>query len=213
MNRISNYKNIIFDLGNVIVRLNSEGCMNAFAQLGLAQYLDPKQHPEGFELMHKLGLGLISTDEFCDDVRSLSGLDVTNEQIEDAANVMLAEIPHNKLDMLLKLRAQGKHVYLLSNTIDIHWDYCVKNLFPYDGHSVEDYFEQVFLSQRMHLDKPDPMIYKEVVSKTGALADETLFIDDLAANCEAAQKSVGWNVFQNKNFDDWLEAFSKNIKC
>lgn len=204
MNKISEYKNIIFDLGNVIVRLNSEGCMNAFGQLGLAPYLNPKLHSEGPELMHQLGLGLISTDDFCNGVRQISGLEITNQQIIDAANVMLAEIPHNKLDALLSLRSQGKYVFLLSNTIDIHWDYCVEHLFPYKGHTVSDYFEQVFLSQRMHLDKPNPEIFKAVESETGISPDETLFIDDLTANCEAARNSVGWHVFQNKGFDDWL---------
>lgn len=201
------YKNIIFDLGNVLVRLNSDGCMKAFAALGLAPYLDLSQHSEGPELMHKLGLGLISTKEFCDGVRTLSGLPITDREIIDTANVMLGEIPTRKMDVLLSLRAKGKRVFLLSNTIDIHWDYCVEHLFPYDGHSVDDYFEQVFLSQRMHLDKPDQRIFKEVVRQTGIIPADTLFIDDLPANCKAAQESVGWHVFQNKNFDDWLELF------
>lgn len=205
MSRIEKYKNIIFDLGNVLVRLNSEGCMEAFAKLGLSEYLDPRKRHEGAELMHKLGLGLITTEEFCSSIRQISGLSITDRQIIDAANVMLDEIPHRKLDILLKLRAEGKHVFLLSNTIDIHWDYCVENLFPYDGHTVDDYFERTFLSQRIHLDKPNPAIFKEVVSQTGIKPDETLFIDDLAANCNAARDSVGWHVFQNNSFDEWIE--------
>lgn len=204
MNKISTYDNIIFDLGNVIVRLDSDRCMKSFSELGLAPYLNPKQHPEGFELMHKVGLGFISTQEFCDGIRNISGLNITNRQIIDAANVMLAEIPHNRLDALLSLRSQGKRVFLLSNTIDIHWNYCVENLFPYNGHKVEDYFEQVFLSQRMHMEKPSSEIFKEVANQTGIMPDDTIFIDDLAQNCDAARKSVGWHVFQNKNFDDWL---------
>lgn len=202
---LSQYKNIIFDLGNVLVRLNSDGCMAAFAKLGLSEYLDPRKHSEGADLMHKLGLGLITTEEFCNEIRRISGLIITDEQIKDAANVMLVEIPHKKLDVLLQLRAEGKHVFLLSNTIDIHWDYCVEHLFPYNGHTVNDYFERIFLSQRMHLDKPNPKIFKEVVKQTGIKSDDTLFIDDLAANCDAAAKSVGWHVYQNTSFDDWLE--------
>lgn len=201
------FDNIIFDLGNVLVRLNSDGCMKAFADLGLAAYLNPREHSEGPKLMHQLGLGLISTEDFCQGVRSLSGLAITDQQIIDAANVMLAEIPHRKLDMLLSLRNQGKHVFLLSNTIDIHWDYCVNNLFPYNGHTVDDYFERVFLSQRMHLDKPDPRIFIEVAKQTHADPDKTLFIDDLEANCNTARQSAGWHVFQNKSFDDWLKLF------
>lgn len=194
-------------MGNVLARLDSQACINAFAELGLAPYLDAQQHPEGHVLMHKLGLGLISTEDFCNEVRKMSGLKVTDKQIEDATNKMLVEIPDEKKEKLLQLKAEGKRLFLLSNTIDMHWDYCVKYLFPYIGYNVDDYFEQVFLSQRMHLDKPNPGIFKKVVRQTGIKPDDTLFIDDLEANCEAAHLSAGWHVYQNKNFDDWLQLF------
>lgn len=199
------YKNIIFDLGNVLVRLDSDGCMKAFADLGLGRFLSSEAHPEGHELMHSLCLGLISTEEFCDKTRTLSGLPLSDALIKDAANKMLVDIPDRKKEILLQLRRRGKKVYLLSNTLDIHWDYCVGKLFPYKGYGVDDYFDMVFLSQRLHMEKPSPEIYREVVSRTGVKAEETLFIDDLEENCVSAQRSVGWDVFQNKAFDDWLK--------
>lgn len=199
------YKNIIFDLGNVLVRLDSDGCMKAFADLGLGRFLSSEAHPEGHELMHSLCLGLISTEEFCDKTRTLSGLPLSDEQIKDAANKMLVDIPDRKKEILLQLRSRGKKVYLLSNTLDIHWDYCVSKLFPYKSYGIDDYFDMVFLSQRLHMEKPSPEIYREVVSRTEVKAEETLFIDDLEENCVSAQRSVGWDVFQNKGFDDWLK--------
>lgn len=202
-----NYNNIVFDLGNVLVHLDMEDYLNALAGLGLTEYLDAKLHPESRQLMHKLGLGLISTNEFCNEVRSMSGLNITDKQIVDATNKMLGEIPDVKKEALLKLKSQGKRLFLLSNTIDMHWDYCVKELFPYKGYQVDDFFENIniFLSQRMHLDKPNSMIFQEVVRQTGIAANDTLFIDDLEANCQAAHQSVGWHVYQNKHFDDWLQ--------
>lgn len=204
-----NYQNIVFDLGNVLVRLDSVACQQAFANLGLTPYLEGDHKAEGQQLMHQLSLGLISTQKFCDDLRTLTKLPLTDEAIANAANKMLADIPDEKKAMLLRLRAEGKRVFLLSNTIDMHWNYCVKALFPYQGHTVDDYFEAVFLSQRLHLEKPDPAIYQEVVRQTGIAADDTLFIDDLAPNCEGAQASVGWHVYQNQHFNDWLSLFSK----
>lgn len=198
------YQNIVFDLGNVLVRLNSEGCMSAFQQLGLGAFLQPQAHPEGRQLMHRLGLGLISTQDFCSEVRHLSGLDISDRQIVDAANVMLSDIPDIKKATLLRLRADGHRLFLLSNTIDMHWEYCCQHLFPYKGHTVDDYFEQVFLSQRLHLEKPDHRIFETVAAQTGIKSDDTLFIDDLPENCEAARRAVGWHVFQNRHFDDWL---------
>ena len=101
------------------------------------------------------------------------------------------------------MKKAGYRLFLLSNTIDVHWDYCVEHLFPYRNHGVEDYFEHCFLSQRMHLAKPDAHIYEEVIRQANIYPDETLFIDDLKENCEAAEK-LGIHTFQNVKFDDWL---------
>ena len=197
------YKNIIFDLGNVLVKLNPEGCIEAFKAIGMGELVDSNPQSEGMKLMSKLGVGMITTEEFCDAARKLIGADVTNEDIIDAANKMLVEIPDEKKERLLQLKKAGYRLFLLSNTIDIHWDYCVDYLFPYQNHGVEDYFEHCFLSQRMHLAKPDAHIYEEVIRQANIYPDETLFIDDLKENCEAAEK-LGIHTFQNVKLDDWL---------
>ena len=197
------YKNIIFDLGNVLVRLNPEGCIGAFKAIGMGELVDSNPQSEGMKLMSKLGVGMITTEAFCDAARKLTGVDVTNEDIIDAANKMLVVIPDEKKERLLQLKKAGYRLFLLSNTIDVHWDYCVEHLFPYQKYGVEDYFEYCFLSQRMHLAKPDARIYEEVIRQANIHPDETLFIDDLKENCEAAEK-LGIHTFQNVKFDDWL---------
>ena len=197
------YKNIIFDLGNVLVKLNPEGCIGAFKAIGMGELVEQNPLSEGMKLMSKLGVGMITTEEFCEAARKLTGADVTNEEIIAAANKMLVEIPDEKKERLLQLKKAGYRLFLLSNTIDIHWDYCVELLFPYQNHGVEDYFEQCFLSQRMHLAKPNARIYEEVIRQANIHPDETLFIDDLKENCEAAEK-LGIHTFQNVKFDDWL---------
>ena len=197
------YKNIIFDLGNVLVKLNPEGCIGAFKAIGMEELVEQNPHSEGMKLMSKLGVGMITTEAFCDAARELTGADVTNGDIIAAANKMLVVIPDEKKERLLQLKKAGYRLFLLSNTIDVHWDYCVEHLFPYQDHGVEDYFEQCFLSQRMHLAKPDARIYEEVIKLANIHPDETLFIDDLKENCEAAEK-LGIHTFQNVKFDDWL---------
>lgn len=197
------YKNIIFDLGNVLVKLNPEGCIGAFKAIGMGELVDSNPQSEGMKLMGKLGVGMITTEEFCEAARKLTGTDVTNEEIINAANKMLVEIPDEKKERLLQLKKAGYRLFLLSNTIDVHWGYCVEHLFPYQNHGVEDYFEHCFLSQRMHLAKPDARIYEVVIRQANIHPDETLFIDDLKENCEAAEK-LGIHTFQNVKFDDWL---------
>ena len=200
------YKNLIFDLGNVLVRLDEAAAREAFDRLGLTPLLNPRQHPEGMQLRQALTLGHVSTAQFCERARQMTGQHATDDQIVQAANRMLVEIPGQKKALLLKLRQQGFRVFLLSNTVDMHWNYCVERLFPYEGHGVDDYFEQVFLSQRMHLAKPDPKMFSEVIARTGIDPHCTLFIDDLPDNCEAARR-LGIHTFQNVSFDAWLPLF------
>ena len=113
------YKNIIFDLGNVLVKLNPEGCIGAFKAIGMGELVDSNPQSEGMKLMSKLGVGMITTEAFCDAARELTGSDVTNEEIIDAANKMLVVIPDEKKERLLQLKKAGYRLFLLSNTIDI----------------------------------------------------------------------------------------------
>ena len=48
------YKNIIFDLGNVLVKLNPEGCIGAFKAIGMGELVDSNPQSEGMMLMSKL---------------------------------------------------------------------------------------------------------------------------------------------------------------
>ena len=94
------YKNIIFDLGNVLVKLNPEGCIGAFKAIGMGELANPNPQSEGMKLMSKLGVGMITTEAFCDAARELTGTDVKNEEIIDAANKKLMRARHTPLAQL-----------------------------------------------------------------------------------------------------------------
>ena len=97
-------------------------------------------------------------------------------------------------------------VYLLSNTNSIHWDYVCKNAFNYHGFRMDDYFEETFLSYEMHLAKPDKAIFEKMLNDANLLPEETLFIDDLQANCKAAEE-VGIHAHHYHIGDDLSKIF------
>ena len=202
-------KHIIFDLGNVLVRLDTPACIEAFKKIGMEMVIN-RSNDDAKSVLEQLGLGLISVETFCQKARELSGSQASDEAICRAANAMLVEIPDEKKRRLLDLRARGHRVFLLSNTNSIHWDYCVEQLFPYKNYGVADYFERIFLSQEMHLQKPDAEIFNEVLRQTDIRAEDSIFIDDLPENCEAA-RGVGIQAFQNTNFDDWELFLDRNL--
>lgn len=203
---LMNYKNIIFDLGDVLVKLDEAATMRAFEALGWPKKEHIREYAEGQRLFQAMGVGQMSNKQFFDAFRATTHSNVTDRQITDATNAMLLYIPEEKKRKLLQLREKGHRVFLLSNTIDLHWQYCKNNLFPMDQYGVDDYFEKTFLSQEMHMKKPDDEIFQQVVKDAAMDPGATLFIDDLEVNCEVAERN-GIHTFQNKNFDDWMQLF------
>ena len=59
------YKNIIFDLGGVILDINMQKALNGFAVLGLPESELRFDVGEAADLMHRYQLGHFSTEEFC----------------------------------------------------------------------------------------------------------------------------------------------------
>ena len=109
-----------------------------------------------------------------------------DEDICRAWNALLTGIPTSRLDMLLRLKRSHRLV-LLSNTNPIHWHKAETCFFTAGGLTVGDYFEEVFLSYRMHLLKPGEEIFRRVLDATGFAPGDTLFIDDSQANRATAE--------------------------
>lgn len=196
-------KNIVFDLGGVLVGLDKDRCVNAFYKVGLkdiAYYVDECRQED---LFHELELGSIGITEFCDEVRRRTDCDVSDEQICWAWNQLLTDMPAMKIEKLLSLHDRYR-IFLLSNTNPIHWHKCMDDFFPYKEWSTDDYFEQVFLSYKMHKVKPDDEIFMQMMKEGKMKPQETLFVDDSKVNCEAARK-LQIKTLNVKANSDWTE--------
>ena len=180
-------RNIVFDLGGVLVDLDFKAAINGLQEAGFANVKEQLLAFDRGGIFQKFEVGEITADEFRTAIRENSTVTLTDEEVDALWNLMLLEIPREKLELILELR--GKYmVYLLSNTNSIHWDYVCKNAFNYRGFRVNDYFEETFLSYEMHLAKPDKAIFEKVLQDANLLPEETLFIDDSEANCKAASE-------------------------
>lgn len=97
------YRNIIFGLGNVMVKLGEGATTQAFEQLGRGQPDHVRENPETLRHFQGMGAGLVSNEEFFAVFRRMTREDVTNEQITDATNAMLHNIPDAKKQKLVDL--------------------------------------------------------------------------------------------------------------
>ena len=198
-------RNIVFDLGGVLVDLDFKAAINGLQKAGFANVKEQLLAFDRNGIFQKFELGEMTADEFRSAIRENSTVKLTDEEVDNLWNLMLLEIPREKLELILELRSKYM-VYLLSNTNAIHWDYVCKNAFNYRGFRMEDYFEETFLSFEMHLAKPDKAIFEKVLSEANLLPEETLFIDDSEANCKAAQE-VGIHAHHYHVGDDLSKIF------
>ena len=182
-------KNLIFDLGGVILDLSVDTILSAFANLSGIEPATVKKlfvsSPQ-FEFYEKGG---ISDEEFRKFVKTLYGMDASDDQLDACWNAMLLGFPQKKLDLLETLK--GKYnVYLLSNTNNIHLQYINNILLPKVNHhsQLDDFFHRAYYSHRMKKRKPDAEIFDQVLQEGNFLPEETLFLDDNLSNIEGAEK-------------------------
>lgn len=201
-------KHIIFDLGGVLIDLDMPRCLEGFRALGVdpTVLLQPSAESaqqgraratlcDGLVANGAMDLyqtGDISTPDFVAGIQRYCTPGTTGEQVLQAWNDCLLNIPAYKLEFIKSLRDQGYSVHLLSNTNDAHWQHIAEKHF---GGKTEDYFDTLFLSQEMHMSKPNNDIFIAVLDRLGVKAEECLFIDDAQANVDAAQ-ALGYNVYK-----------------
>ncbi|MDP3453710.1 MAG: HAD family phosphatase [Bacteroidales bacterium] len=181
-------KNIVFDLGGVLVGLNRDACIKAFSNIGFPGFdkILNEYVQGGFFLDYEKGM--ITTEEFRDIIRGYIEPEIregiTDSQINQAMGSFLDRIPEYKLDLILSLK-KSYRIFMLSNTNPIAMD-VVRPYFERDGLLLEDYFEKLYLSFEMMLAKPDPRIFKALIFDSGVKSEETLFIDDSPSNIASA---------------------------
>ena len=95
----------------------------------------------------------------------LNNARVTDEQIDNAWNSLLAGIPEGNHELLLKLKTKYR-TFLLSNINSIHYEYITKYLKDRFGlNSNDSLFEKVYYSHLIGKRKPDTAIFEQVLQE------------------------------------------------
>jgi len=191
-------KNLVFDLGGVILDLAVPETILGFSRLSgmpADQVMELFRRSEEFLAFER---GDIGEGEFRDFVRQLYKISASDQQLDDCWNAMLLSIPTRKLELLTSLKKQYT-TYLLSNTNTIHLDFINRMIIPSMAGvvSLDDYFHKTYYSHLMGKRKPEPEIFLQVLEENGLNAAETLFLDDNSDNVAGA-RAVGMQaVFVN----------------
>lgn len=184
-----NIKNVVFDLGGVVIDLKRERAVSELERLGLSEageLLGLYRQEEPF-----LGLetGNKTAGEVFDLLRKRCRPGVTDTEITDAFEAFLVKLPPERLKALRALREAGYGVYALSNTNPVMFHGWISRAFQQEGLRVRDYFDGIVASFEEGTCKPDTEIFRTVLNRYGLKGSETLMLDDSQANCEAARKA------------------------
>ncbi|OJV15421.1 MAG: haloacid dehalogenase [Dyadobacter sp. 50-39] len=180
-------RNIIFDLGDVILNIDVPVASKSFAELSGREQSEILTIFKESEIFRQFETGLMDEPTFRNYVREILNFpDLSDEAIDTAWNSLLLDLPPERVELLKKLATRYR-LFLLSNTSSIHITQVNKILKASTGvEKLDDLFETVFLSYEMGIMKPDTRIYQEVLDKAGIKADETIFLDDNADNIRSA---------------------------
>jgi putative hydrolase of the HAD superfamily len=180
-------KNIIFDLGGVILNIDFKKTEEAFHLLGLENFSNHINQFHITDFFEQYETGKIDDGEFVEGISKLIEKPVTGEKIIAAWNALLLDFPYERIELLKKLKTRYR-TFLLSNTNAIHHKEFQQRLFDKYGVHLEDLFEKTYYSHTVKLRKPGAAIFDLVLKENNLLAAETLFIDDTASNFEEAEK-------------------------
>lgn len=183
-------KNLLFDLGGVIIDIERMDCVRAFERLGLPDaesFFGDYVQKGAFAALES---GEIGAEAFREELRGLIGRHVSDQELDNAFCQFLTGLPVERLQALRELRKEYG-VYVLSNTNPIMWNSRIKHLFEQEGREREDYFDGIVTSFEAKVMKPDAGIFDYAARTLGIRPEETLFLDDSTSNVAAAE-ALGW---------------------
>ena len=204
-------KNVIFDVGGVIISIDYHQALKHCADLGLPhpeQLLDPYTQSGIFG---DLESGKLSEEAFRKELSLMAGRELSWQDCQYVFFGYFKALPPQNLEMLRRLRAAGYRLILLSNTNPFMMEWAMSDRFDGQGHSLREYFDKAYLSYECGLMKPDPALFSLICHREAIQPSESLFVDDGEKNTHAASL-LGFHTLCPPDGTDWTEPLSRLLR-
>ena len=192
---MQHFKNLIFDIGDVIVDIDYPTTIAEFQKLSSVDFSQIVSYNKQNHIFDLFETGKITAQQFREELKQFLKPGTTDEEITRAWNSILIHYPAQKIDLLKELKTHYK-TFALSNINEIHVqsiDVAAKEKFGADNFG--SFFHHAYYSNEVGFRKPDIEIYEFVLQKENLYPSETFFVDDKAENVEAA-KGLGIHAYQ-----------------
>ncbi len=203
------HKNIIFDLGAVLLNLDYNRTVEAFKLFNANFHSIDAVYSNASDkkLFEDFETGSISSSAFRKGIRKiLERPELSDSEIDKAWNAMLLDFPVERIGLLKRLKLKHK-IFLLSNSNEIHIDAYLRNLEKEHGlKDLSHIFIKEYYSYKIKLRKPDKKIFEFVLRENNLDPSETFFIDDSPQHVEGA-RSAGIDAYLLKKRETILDVF------
>ncbi len=203
-----NIKNIIFDLGGVIINIDFNLSINAFIKLGIKDFNNIFSKAKQNNFFDKLDTGNISQQEFYNYLFDFLPSNVSEKDIDSAWNAMLQDFPKQRIELLKSLSKNYK-LFLLSNTNIFHFPICNKQFEEQFNIKLSSLFYKVYYSHLIGKRKPDIKTFEFIIEDSNLIPEETFFIDDSIQHILSAKK-LGIKVHHLLDEEDICDLFDNN---
>lgn len=174
-------KNIIFDLGGVILNIDYQRTIDEFEKLGVSNFETIFSQSFQNHISDKFEKGEITEIEFYESIKELSGVEFSFSQYQFAWNAILLDLPQYRIKLLKQLKRKYR-LFLFSNTNETHYKEFITKVED-DFNSI---FEKTYYSHKFGRRKPDIISFEELLKENNLKTGETLFIDDSVQHIEGA---------------------------
>ena len=179
-------RNVILDLGGVILDLDVEATIKAFMDMGFPPLKSTDIILSKYPFFNDYETGKISSEVFIEHVAESSGNKYPREQIMAAWNAMIKGYREENIKLLLDLKKKYR-LFLLSNTNALHEIHYNNQLEEQHGiANLDRIFEKVYYSHSLNLRKPNREIFEYVLNDAGIDPEESLYVDDTKVHVDAA---------------------------
>lgn len=174
-------KNVVFDIGRVLVRSYWKECMSL---KGISKDTSDrvKSVTLNSELWKQIDLGIISLEDMKKAVID-KNLGIEEELKDFFKTYSDFTLVDNEMErFLLDLKKEHYHIYLLSNYGKEFFEELEKKA------DFLKYVDGKVISYEVNLKKPDPDIYSYLIEKYRIEPEESVFIDDKRQNVQVARE-------------------------
>ncbi len=201
-------KNIIFDLCGPIITIDVGLIDKRLQQFGV-KIEQPYRKLYDIGLTKRFESNVITTAQFCKELRFVLETDISDEQICEAWNALVVDFKCEHQQLLPKVHSHYR-TFMLSNSDEVNARYFEEYLNGKAGYNITGQcFNEIFFSYEIGDRKPSENVFKHILAKHSLNAAETVFIDDCEKHCIGANR-IGINTIWLQKTTDVTELFNEN---